>query len=176
VADISSARRSRRLRHCKALPAAKRTAVLAWYNLAGSLATAAGALCGGALTQLVASFGVTGASRYRPLVMAYAAIGFALALAFARLSPSAEAAGPTAPSPASRFGLRHSSRVVLKLAVLLPAGAVWPARPEASRFGTRAARAYACSTRGRCASSPRAAVAGVNRPWPPGPPNSSDDR
>jgi MFS family permease len=101
------------------VPADERTHMLAWYNLVGSLATAAGALCGGALTQLVSESGVTGADRFRPVVLAYAALGFVLAVAFACLSPAAEA--PVASSAASlpsRFGLHRSFGVVVKLSAL----------------------------------------------------------
>src|SRR5262249_37597384 len=51
------------------VPDGSRTEVFAWYNLVGSLATAAGALCGGALTQLVQDAGVTGADSYRPIAV-----------------------------------------------------------------------------------------------------------
>jgi MFS family permease len=40
------------------VPDELRTHVFAWYNLAGSFATAAGALCGGGLTQLLQQVGV----------------------------------------------------------------------------------------------------------------------
>jgi MFS family permease len=105
------------------VPDARRTAVFAWYNLAGSLATAAGALCGGALTQLVQGFGVTGADSYRPVAVAYGVVGVLLAAAFTRLSPAAEV--PTTDTPTAsaatsrpRLGLHRSLPVVLKLAGL----------------------------------------------------------
>jgi MFS family permease len=104
------------------VPGDRRTGVFAWYNLVGSLATAAGALCGGAVTQLVQGFGITGAGSYRPLACIYGAIGVLLALAFTRLSPEAEipvADAPPARHPLrSRFGLHRSHRVVLKLSGL----------------------------------------------------------
>ena len=52
--------------------------------------TAAGALCGGEITQIVGEMGTTGADRYRPLAIIYAVIGGLLAVAFTRLSPAAE--------------------------------------------------------------------------------------
>jgi MFS family permease len=105
------------------VPGELRTGVFAWYNLVGSLGTASGALCGGALTQLVQSFGVTGAESYRPVVTGYGAIGLFLALAFLRLSPAIEvhlSPDPTAsqPAPPSRFGLHRSRGVVLRLSAL----------------------------------------------------------
>ena len=41
----------------QAVPGDRRTAVFAWHNLTGSLATASGALCGGAATQLLRGAG-----------------------------------------------------------------------------------------------------------------------
>lgn len=98
----------------------RRTEAFAWYNLFGSVATAAGALCGGAITQLVVALGYTGADSYRPLAVVYAAIGGLLALVFTRLSPAAEVAVTTDPSPApsQRLGLGRSWPIVLRLAGL----------------------------------------------------------
>jgi MFS family permease len=105
------------------LPDDQRTAVLAWYNLSGSLATALGALCGGALTQLVQALGVNGVNAYRPVVIGYGAIGLFMALAFLRLSPAIEALaapnqGRQKPLPAIRLGLHRSLGVVLRLSAL----------------------------------------------------------
>lgn len=104
------------------IPSEQRTGVFAWYNLVGSLATALGALCGGGITQLMAGAGTIGSDRYRPLAVAYAAIGVLLALAFTRLSSAAEVFGNgrldrSNPS-ASRFGLHRSGPIVLKLSGL----------------------------------------------------------
>jgi MFS family permease len=105
------------------VPGELRTEVFAWYNLVGSLATASGALCGGALTQFVQGFVGTGPGSYRPVVIAYGAIGLLLALVFLCLSPAIEVrvfTDPTAapPAPSSRFGLHRSRGVVLKLSAL----------------------------------------------------------
>jgi MFS family permease len=107
----------------QALPGERRTEVFAWYNLVGSLATAAGALCGGAATQLAESFGVSGAASYRPLAIMYGVIGVLLAVTFTRLSPAAEvdwatASATTQGAPGARFGLHRSGPVVLKLSGL----------------------------------------------------------
>jgi MFS family permease len=100
----------------------QRTSVFAWYNLVGSLATAAGALCGGTITQLAQSAGVAGANSYRPVAFAYAAIGVMLALAFSRLSSAAEvsadARAALKATRSSRFGLHRSLPIVLKLSGL----------------------------------------------------------
>jgi MFS family permease len=101
------------------VPGERRTQVFASYNLVGSVATAAGALCGGAITQLVQGLGITGADSYRPLAIIYAAVGIVLALAFTRLSPAAEVAGTNEKAaPSTRFGLHRSLPVVLKLSGL----------------------------------------------------------
>jgi MFS family permease len=129
------------------VPAERRTAVFAWYSLCGSLATAAGALCGGGAAQLAQALGAVGADIYRPVVIGYAVIGLLLGLAFTRLSPAIEvetpagagaaepararlgqddAAGAPAgrtggaaePPPRSRLGLHRSLGVVLRLSGL----------------------------------------------------------
>src|SRR6202011_5374108 len=67
-----------------------RTEVFAWYTLAGSLATALGALCGGGLTQALQHTAMTHVQSYRAVVFLYAALGAALAFLFLRLSTSVE--------------------------------------------------------------------------------------
>ena len=68
-----------------------RTEVFAWYTLAGSLATALGALAGGTLTHALRATSMTPVASYRMVVMLYAVLGVLLAFLFARLSPAAEA-------------------------------------------------------------------------------------
>src|SRR5579872_5860127 len=72
------------------IPGRVRTEVFAWYTLAGSLATAIGALCGGALTQALQKIAVTPVVSYRVVVVSYAALGGVLAIIFSRLSSAAE--------------------------------------------------------------------------------------
>src|ERR1700676_5123212 len=55
------------------VPAAARTEVFAWYTLAGSLATALGALCGGGLVQVLEHIAITHVQSYRAVVFLYAA-------------------------------------------------------------------------------------------------------
>jgi MFS family permease len=98
----------------QAVPGERRTEVFAWYHLLGSVAAALGALCGGASAELAQGFGLTGADSYRPLFVAYGAIGLLLALVFALLSPAVEPRSPTK-AVASRWGLHRSRRVVLRL-------------------------------------------------------------
>jgi MFS family permease len=105
------------------VPNERRTEVFAWYNLVGSLATALGALCGGAVTQWLQNRGVSEAESYRSLAVGYALVGVLLAVLFTRLSPAAEAP-PAAQveTPGEelrrRFGLHRSFWVVLKLSGL----------------------------------------------------------
>ena len=105
------------------VPAAARTQVFAWYTLAGSLATALGALCGGGLTQVLQHTAMTHMQSYRAVVFLYAALGVALAFLFLRLSTSVEVSpasnGPASSSSlASIFGIARSRNVVLKLSGL----------------------------------------------------------
>src|SRR5262249_19032296 len=104
----------------QAVPAETRTLVFAWYNLAGSLATAAGALLCGLLVQSLEGQGVSPLSSYRVVLLGYAGAGAVLAALFARLSPAAEAtAAPSATTPPRRFlGLHRSRGVVLRLSAL----------------------------------------------------------
>jgi MFS family permease len=107
----------------QAVPGARRTAVFAWHNLAGSLATALGSLCGGVASELLQEQGITGADSFRPVVVAYGVAGLLLAILFTRLSPAAEvpdAGNRSAPveGPRPRFGLHRSRGVVYRLAAL----------------------------------------------------------
>ncbi len=95
----------------------RRTAVFAWYNLVGSLATALGALAGGWIAQGLQSGGMEPSASYRVLVLAYAALGLVLACVFLFLSQSVEA--PARTESAGRLGLGKESRsVVARLAAL----------------------------------------------------------
>jgi MFS family permease len=100
------------------VPGKLRTQVFAWYNLVGSFATAAGALCGGGLTQILQQAGFTSLNSYRTVLVLYGVMGVLLAVLFARLSPLIETIHSDAPKPRSRLGLHRSSSVVLKLSAL----------------------------------------------------------
>jgi MFS family permease len=105
------------------VPAAARTEVFAWYTLAGSLATAFGALCGGALTQALKHTAMTRFQSYRAVVFLYAALGVGLAFLFTRLSKFVEVgtvsnSPTTLPTAAHVFGIARSRNVVLKLSSL----------------------------------------------------------
>src|SRR6266849_10251706 len=101
--------------------AANRTEVFAWYTLAGSVATALGALCGGALTHALQKTAVAPVASYRAVVICYAVLGAALAFIFTRLSAAAEVSAPGESEPATLktfLGLAHSRHAVAKLASL----------------------------------------------------------
>ena len=94
----------------------RRTGVFAWYNLAGSFATATGALAGGWTVQALQTHGMAPVASYRVLVFAYAAVGLLLAALFAGISRAVEAS--PAAAQASRWGLHGSQGVVLRLSAL----------------------------------------------------------
>ncbi len=101
--------------------AEQRTHVFAWYNLAGSLATAFGALLCGLLVQALQGNGFTPLQSFRIVLWYYAATGVLLAALFTRLSPISEA--PVSASvegePRRPFlGLYESRGVVLRLSAL----------------------------------------------------------
>src|SRR6202795_3420667 len=105
------------------VPATARTEVFAWHTLAGSMATALGALCGGGLTQVLQHTAMTHVQSYRSVVFLYAALGVALTFLFLRLSISVEV-NPVSSDPvrsssvAHMFGISRSRNVVLKLSGL----------------------------------------------------------
>ncbi|MFI5380002.1 MAG: MFS transporter [Tepidisphaerales bacterium] len=99
------------------LPDDRRTHVFAWYNLAGSLATAAGSLVGGLLASAAERARFHGANVQRPVVIAYGLLGIALAVYFARLTPAIEVPPATAPRK-SAIGLHKSRGVVARLSAL----------------------------------------------------------
>jgi MFS family permease len=105
------------------VPSHTRTAAFAWYTLAGSFATATGALCGGMLSQVLQKTTLTPIESYRVVVVSYAALGVLLAFLFTRLSPAAEVSVPGAgyaepAAPKTLFGIGRSRDVVLKLSGL----------------------------------------------------------
>jgi MFS family permease len=105
------------------VPDVARTDVFAWYTLAGSVATAAGALCGGALTEMLQKNAMTAIASYRVVVISYATFGVMLVFFFTRLSSSTEAVpaqerpGISGTKP-NYFGIRKSRRVIMQLSGL----------------------------------------------------------
>src|SRR5437660_2862957 len=72
------------------VPDRARTAVFAWYTVAGAFATAAGSLFSGTLVQLLEHRTVSTVGSYRAIVLLYAGIAALLTLFFSRLSPATE--------------------------------------------------------------------------------------
>jgi MFS family permease len=104
------------------VPARSRTDVFAWYTLAGSIATALGALFAGLLTNTLRHHWAP-VDSYRAVVVAYACVGVVLCALFmtaseaVEASPAAQAAAPR--SPLHRLsGLHESQGVVFRLAGL----------------------------------------------------------
>ena len=101
------------------VPGRRRTATFAWYNLAGYVATATGALAAGLVGQALISAGWVAVDAYRVVVVGYAAIGLAMAVIASRLGPEIEVGEPaTADGIARRIGLGRSRSVVFRLAAL----------------------------------------------------------
>jgi MFS family permease len=101
------------------VPDEKRTQTFAWYNLAGSFATATGALVGGALAQLLQGKGYTPLDSYRVVLMGYTSIGVLLVVLFTLLSHSVEAPKLVEASAVPRrLGLHKSRGVVYRLSSL----------------------------------------------------------
>ena len=100
------------------VPNQKRTQVFAWYNLAGSFATATGALCGGWVVQILQHRGWLALDAYRVVLGAYAAGGLVLTLLFLTLSPAVEVQEKAPVGTQLVLGLHRSRVVVLRLSAL----------------------------------------------------------
>src|SRR5712672_3173980 len=105
------------------VPDRERTEVFAWYTLAGSVATALGALFAGTITRVLEKTTMTSVGMYRVVVVLYALVGVLLAGLFMRLSPAAEVRSSEEVSALPRtmksfFGVGRSHRVVVKLSTL----------------------------------------------------------
>jgi MFS family permease len=101
------------------VPDHDRTRVFAWYNLAGSAATALGALSGGWCVRFAQRAGATDLAAYRALFLAYAVVGLVLAGLFLLVSHAVETTpGEAARAGAARLGLHRSRGVVARLSAL----------------------------------------------------------
>jgi MFS family permease len=96
----------------------RRTSVFAWYNLAGSIATAFGALGAGLAAGALRASGVEDVIAYRIVILGYAAIGITLAVVFSHVSSAVEVTVAADTSIARRLGLHRSRNVVFGLAAL----------------------------------------------------------
>ena len=104
------------------VPGQRRTATFAWYNLAGYVATATGALSAGLVGEALIGAGWSAVGAYRTVVIGYAAIGLLMAALARQLGdgievPPTEAAA-TDDGMAKRLGLGRSRSVVLRLSAL----------------------------------------------------------
>jgi MFS family permease len=101
------------------LPDERRTQVFAWYNLAGSFATATGALCGGWLAQILQGGGMTAFTSYRFVLVGYALGGMILAVLFLFVTDAIEVPQEALQVATKRtLGLHRSKSVVLRLSSL----------------------------------------------------------
>src|SRR5512135_3519710 len=101
------------------LPFERRTQSFAWYNLAGSFATAAGALSGGWLAQALQDRGMPALDAYRVVLAGYALGGLVLAILFVSLSREIEVQPSGAGESGPRLlGLHRSRGVVARLSGL----------------------------------------------------------
>lgn len=101
------------------VPGARRTQVFAWYQLAGSLATALGSLVGGGLAQILQLGGSTPLSSYRVVILIYALLGLILVLMFNFVSPLVEVPfSENEKEKVNLLGLGSSSKTILRLAAL----------------------------------------------------------
>ncbi|MFA6958100.1 MAG: MFS transporter [Thermoanaerobaculia bacterium] len=98
------------------LPDDRRTRAFGWYSMAGSFATAAGALAGGGASRLLQEGGHSAVESYRFVLGGYAACGVALGLIFLAVSAAVEPARQ--PSARAALGLTRSKKTVLKLSAL----------------------------------------------------------
>src|SRR6185369_6759134 len=106
----------------QATPDARRTPTFAWYNLAGYVATAVGALAAGFLTQALLAVGLVAVDAYRVIVVGYAVVGLLMAAVFWRVGAAVEVPAAELSADdgiARRLGLGARSRgIVARLSLL----------------------------------------------------------
>ena len=95
---------------------ARRTHLYAWYNLAGSVATALGALAAGSLVGWSVGAGRGDLFAYRSILAGYAAVGLLLAGLFACVTRGAEAQAPA--TPGRWLGIGRARATILRLSGL----------------------------------------------------------
>ncbi|MGB8212646.1 MAG: MFS transporter [Anaerolineales bacterium] len=100
------------------LPDEKRTQTFAWYALAGSLATATGALAGGWLAQGLQQTGFSAFNAYRIVLAGYALGGLIMIGLFLSLSKAVELKAVEKPGQSLFLGLHRSKSVVMRLSGL----------------------------------------------------------
>jgi MFS family permease len=100
------------------LPNRERTRVFAWYSLAGSFASASGALVAGVIVGGLRAVGASSINSDRAVILVYAFVGVLLVVGFGLLSPAIELAVAERSTIAGRLGLHRSRRTVLRLSAL----------------------------------------------------------
>lgn len=96
----------------------RRTHVFGWYSLAGSVATAAGALSAGLLSGWLQAAGASEVASYRAVILGYAGLAVAMAFLFAALSDAVEAGLTSTLGLSRRLGLHRSRGRVARLSAL----------------------------------------------------------
>ncbi len=102
-------------------PDVRRTATFAWYNLAGYVATAFGALAAGIATQVLIDAGWADVDAYRAIVVGYAALGLLIGLTVSFVGAEIEPPRPAAAANSGmrrRLGLGRSKGIVARLSGL----------------------------------------------------------
>ena len=99
------------------IPDRRRTAVFAWYNLVGSVATAIGALATGLVVGALRATGSAEVDADRVVIASYMVVGLGLVGLFALVSPAVEVTAVDQ-TIAGRLGLHRSRSIVLRLAAL----------------------------------------------------------
>src|SRR4051794_38680809 len=94
-----------------------RVSLFAWYNLAGSFATAVGSLAGGFLAGRLLKSGFSAPASYRSAIIAYAILGAALVIIFLSVSRAIEEKR-AAPSVRTLFHVERSRGIVMRLSSL----------------------------------------------------------
>ena len=97
---------------------ARRTRTFAWYQLAGALSAAGGSLAGGVAASTAIELGAAAIDAYRLVIVTYGAVGIAIALVAAGLSPAVEPDRPRDGTIRTRFGLHRSLGIVARLSAL----------------------------------------------------------
>lgn len=104
------------------VPDKRRTAAFGWYNLAGSFATATGALIGGWLAKFLQETGLSALESYQFIMAGYAGCGVVLLLLFSILSQDTEVSPMVEPGTGGPskgiIGLHQSKKIVFRLSSL----------------------------------------------------------
>ncbi len=95
----------------------QRTRLFAWYNLAGSIATALGALIAGWTIRWSTHAGLGELWSYKAILYLYSAFGIVLAVGFLFVSPAVEAISQK-PDQKLVLGLHRSRGIVFRLSAL----------------------------------------------------------